>query len=70
MPSEILQIDNDAMAFDFDLLCTLRLLYYDNAKAEAEVEAMGGGGQSGGQPSGQPPLPNQRYAQGKPPEVW
>jgi hypothetical protein len=39
-PSELLQIEYDAMAFDFDALCATRLLLFDNAKDRHMQEAL------------------------------
>lgn len=42
MPSQIMQIENTAMAFDFNLACTLRLLYYDSDQQNQTAEILSG----------------------------
>ncbi len=40
-PSEIVQIESEITALDFDLTCTLRLATYDNQREVDRLEASG-----------------------------
>ena len=42
-PSELLQIDDEVCAFDFDLTANERLIYYDLEMEKIRVEASSGG---------------------------
>ena len=42
-PSLLLQIEDEVIAFDFDLTCTTRLLYYDMELEKNRLDAMSGG---------------------------
>jgi len=39
-PSRLLQIEDEKLAFDFDLACTTRLLVFDKERDKQQVEAM------------------------------
>lgn len=39
-PSQLLQIDDEVMALDFDLTCTTRLRFYDAELEQLRLEAM------------------------------
>lgn len=43
LPSRLLQIDNECLAFDFDLTCALRLRIEDGEQEKRQLEAMAGG---------------------------
>lgn len=43
-PSRLLQIEDEKLAFDFDLACTSRLQIYDNELEQRRLEAMSLGG--------------------------
>lgn len=43
-PSQLLQIEDELMAFDFDLACTLRLRSEDAEREKRQLEAMSGAG--------------------------
>jgi hypothetical protein len=39
-PSQFLQIENEIVAWDFDLTCATRLVYYDAAIEKQKIEAL------------------------------
>lgn len=39
-PSQLLKVDDEVAAFDFDLAATQRLLYYDSDRDKAMAEVM------------------------------
>ena len=54
-PSQLLKIDDEVMAFDFDLLCTTRLLLHDAEQTQIQTAALLSetmGAMSGGVPTG------------------
>lgn len=39
-PSQLLQIEDDKLAFDFDYACTARLLVFDRERDRLQLEGM------------------------------
>ena len=39
-PSKLLQIEDEVLAFDFDLCCTTRMMFLDQAKEKIRLDAM------------------------------